>query len=330
MKLLRLNLENFRGAPDGEFSFTHPTTGATLDLIHVTGPAACGKTSFLEAIAALKDSVGSYGASPDPSRLLRRGARSGRVAGTFRLDEDERVRAGVPDALVDAALDLGEGLVPPLADAGLRAVFAAHSHDPARGKFEYFAANRRLAAGEGRKPAPLVLEAGARLGANPDKYASLRRGLLDLALSDGLRSVAEATARGILLRRDARDSLGPYRRDIAALAPGIRLAGVELSGVEPDLVFERRDGTRLGLDDLADSEKQAVLFAVTFRRLGLSRSIVLVDQPELYLAADLQLRFARELCRLGTDNQMFLATGSPEITRAAAPHEIVTLAGARP
>jgi predicted ATP-dependent endonuclease of OLD family len=44
---------------------------------------------------------------------------------------------------------------------------------------------------------------------------------------------------------------------------------------------------------------------------------VLVDQPELYLHSDVQLGFVHALGRLGVDNQLFLATGSPEITRTA-------------
>jgi len=325
MKLLRLALDNFRGAPNGEYAFTHPTTGTPLDTIYVTGPAASGKTTFLEAIAALKESVGAYGLGPNPARLLRRGARSGRVTGTWQLTPGEMARAEAKQATVEAKLDLGEGLAPDLADAGLRALFEGYSHDSALGKFEYFPANRRLSPGDGAKPLPLALEAGLRLRASPEKYACIRQALLDLALADGVGTVQEAKARGVLLKRDTRDSLAPYRADLAELAPGIRLGGVEMRGDDPELFFERPDGGRLVLDDLSDSEKQAILFCVTYRRIGLSHSLVLIDQPELYLHADVQLRFMRALGRLGTDNQTFVATGSIEITRTATPHEIINL-----
>ena len=74
---------------------------------------------------------------------------------------------------------------------------------------------------------------------------------------------------------------------------------------------------RAWLDDLSESEKQAFLFCVTFRTLGLSRSIVLVDEPELHLHADAHASFVQALGRLGVDNQIFVATGSLEITRVA-------------
>lgn len=327
MKLLRLTLDNFRGAPSGEYAFTHPTTGAPLETIYVTGPATSGKTTFLEAIAALKESVGPYGSSPDPARLLRRGARSGRVEGTWLLTPEEVAHAEVDGTTVTTTLALDPDVVPPLADAGLRSVFARYSHDPAQGKFEYFPSNRRLSARAGAEPPAFVIEAGLRLDARADKYAAIRQVLIRVALADGAKTVEEARARGVVLKSDTRDSLAPYRRDIAELAPSIRLTGVELRGDEPELVFERPDGGRLVLDELSDSEKQAVLFAVTYRRIGLSRSVVLIDLPELYLHTDQQLRFLKAVGRLGTDNQMFLATGSAEITRVAAPHEIVVLGG---
>lgn len=324
MKLLRLTLDNFRGALSGEYAFTHPATGAPLDTVYIAGPAASGKTTFLEAIAALKESVGPYGPSPDPARLLRRGAKSGRVEGTWLLTPEEAACAEVQNATVTTTLALEPDAVPSLADAGLRAVFARYSHDPGQGKFEYFPSNRRLSARAGAE-LPLALEAGLRLSARPDKYAAVGQALIRLALADGVKTVEEAKARGVLLKSDTRDSLAPYRKDLAELSPGIRLAGVEVRGGEPELFFERPDGGRLVLDELSDSEKQAVLFAVTYRRIGLSHSVVLIDQPELCLHTDQQLRFLRALGRLGADNQMFVATGSTEITRLAAPHEIVAL-----
>lgn len=325
MKLVRLALENYRGVPDGEHVFTHPVTGAALDTVHVAGPASSGKTSFLEAIVALKESVGAYGPPPDQARLLRKGASAGRIRGTFRLTAEEAMIAEVEERDVEATLELGGDAPPSLSEPGLRALFERYSHDPATGKLEYFPANRRLATRGGDPVPSLLREASMRPSAHPDKYGFLESALIDLALSDGMKTLEEATAKGILLRSDARDSLTPYRRDFAALCPNLRLLGVEARALGPALVFVRRDGVRLALDELSDSEKQAFLFAVTFRRIGLSRSIVLLDQPELYLHADAQLRFTRALAGLGADNQIFFATGSSEVTRTAASHEIIKL-----
>src|SRR5271170_5980115 len=104
MKLTRLVLENFRGAPSGAWSFTGPD-GAPLDTVFVTGPASSGKTAFLEAIAALKESVGAYGMPPLTRHLLRRGASAGKVEGTWRFTAEEMTRADLKESTVQSVLD---------------------------------------------------------------------------------------------------------------------------------------------------------------------------------------------------------------------------------
>ena len=329
MKLLRLVLENFRGAPNGAYSFVHPSTGAPVDTVLITGPAASGKTSLLEAVVALKESVGAWGPPPDPARLVRRGATAGRIEGTWLLSPSEVERASAKQATVVTRFELGENATPPELDVGLRDLFSSYDHDPEHGKFEYFPANRGLTPRAGAAVRDLAGEARQRLGSSPTKYASIKRALVDLALRDGVKTLDEAASRGLLFRSDQRDSLLPYKHDLAGMLPHLRLLGVELEDDTPELAFERDDGARLRLDDLSDSEKQAVLFVATFRRIGLSRSIVLVDQPELCLHADAQLGFVRAVEGLGVENQLFFATGSLEITRTAAAHQLIRLGGAK-
>jgi hypothetical protein len=75
MKLLDLTAEGLR-IPDGTYSFRAVRNGAPHDIVLVTGPPASGKTSFLLAIAALKEAFGPYGSPPDLRRLLGRRLRS--------------------------------------------------------------------------------------------------------------------------------------------------------------------------------------------------------------------------------------------------------------
>ena len=326
MKLLRLVLENFRGAPDGAYSFAHPSTGAPIPTVLITGPAASGKTSLLEAIAALKENAGAWGPPPDPARVVRRGAARGKVEGTWLLTPGEMEQAEAKDATIVTRFDLGADASLPDVEVGLRELFKAYDHDPARGKFEYFPANRRLLSGSGAGRGELVMEAWHRLGSSPTKYASVKKALIDLALGDGVKTLEESARQGILLRSDQRDSLLGYKRDLAGMLPHLRLLGVELEKGVPELRFERSDGVRLTLDDLSDSEKQALLFVATFRRIGLSHSIVLIDQPELPPPRRRPARPVRAVEGLGADNQIcFLATGSLEIERTAAAHQLIRL-----
>src|SRR5689334_9068004 len=105
MKILELHLEGFRGAPDGAYRFGGGD--APSELVVVTGDAGSGKTSFLEAIAAVKEAVGPYGGAPSPASCLRGGADRGRVAARWLLAPDERARSGIaePDCVTSWHLE---------------------------------------------------------------------------------------------------------------------------------------------------------------------------------------------------------------------------------
>ncbi|MFO0756457.1 MAG: hypothetical protein U0359_08195 [Byssovorax sp.] len=325
MKLVRLALEGHRGVEDGAWSFANPSGGAPLATVYVTGPAASGKTTFLEAIIALRESVGALGAAPVAEKLLRAGAKRGKIEGTFLLDPEEMARAERKEAELTVTLSLDPEAPPAQSEPLLRELFAAYSHDPAQGKLEYFPSSRRVARRGGRKPPPIEVEGHLRPARDPDKYAFIEQALIALALDDGLKTADEARSRGIVLRSEGRDSLGPCRRAMAELCASARLTGVEAFGEAHRLRFDRAAGGHGTLDDLSESEQQAFLIAATFTRLGLNRSLVLLDEPELHQHADAQLGFVRALGRLGQNNQLFLATGSLEILRTAAPHEVVRL-----
>jgi len=323
MKLLELELQNFRGAPDGVYSFRHPQSGAPLPLVLVAGGAASGKTSFLEAIVALKESVGSYGAPPSPGRLLRSGAQAGYVKGTWLLTPAEMVLAESAEAVRATALPLGPGQPPPH-DPGLERLFAAYSRDPGQCKFEYFDSGRRLTPRVGMDPD----QGGAkhlRLTRRPDKYAGLEQVWLRLAAEDGLLALQQTSAQGILLRADQRDSLAPYKATIAALAPTLRLAGVGLDGDAPRAWFEQPDGATVELYDLSDGEQQAVLLAAMHHHLGLQTSVVLLDMPELFQDEVGQARLLQGLAGLMQKGQLIAATGAGAVVEAAAGHPILRL-----
>lgn len=54
-------------------------------------------------------------------------------------------------------------------------------------------------------------------------------------------------------------------------------------------------------------------------------SIVLIDRPDLHLAADDQARFLRALASLGEDNQIIAATSSEALVAAMEAPAVVRL-----
>ena len=95
------------------------------------------------------------------------------------------------------------------------------------------------------------------------------------------------------------------------------------------VLFQKREGTVLELAELSESERQAVLFAITFRRLGLDHSVVLIDSPELHIHPSRQADFFTAICALGRDNQIIAATTSTELLSAVRPDQVIDLSSAR-
>lgn len=84
-----------------------------------------------------------------------------------------------------------------------------------------------------------------------------------------------------------------------------------------------RSGVEVGPEGLSAGQRQGVLIAASFARLVLSRSIVLLDVPDLHLHGADPAAFIPRLLRLGGDNQFIVATGSSLITSASREQTIV-------
>jgi predicted ATPase len=325
MKLLKLWIENFRGVSDGKYSFTHPTTDLRHDLVLITGDAGAGKTSLLGAIAALKELVGGYGPPPDVARLRRSGTTTGKISATWQLSDEEAARSQIRGNSLVTEVTLADGPVP-LLDAPVRALFAEFSVDPSRGKFESFPASRRLSLAPALPGRPTTFAAARhRLSSDPGKYHGLRAVLVEMAVSAAMKAADRLDARGVLTKWEQPDSFAAIKRSVSTLAPWLCMLGVQQEEGGASIRFERDNGARIELADLSESEQQALLFAVVFDRLGLNRSIVLIDTPELFLPPDAHVSFLRALLGLGADNQIFAATTSPSLLEMVSPSQVVRL-----
>jgi hypothetical protein len=315
MKLLRVVTENVRNLPDGEYPFADRTSGEPLPVVIVSGPMASGKTSLLEAIAMAKERAAAYGAPPDVRRFLRRGAAEGRVVLTLRLDESERRASdGDPIAEIDVCL---AGPRPALAPK-LAKLLSSYSHAPS-GKMEYFPAQRRLDAVRSNDAEPDELEeAHLRLRSDASKYRGVVPWLRARLRDDARELGARLSSGGFVTASDAPDSLTPLRRALEAMCPRLRLAGLGADG-EPG--FVRDDGSQASLAELSDAEKDALLLATTFQRIGLDHSIVLLDRLELHAHPEDQRRWLTALGALGRDNQLVVATSS-DVLLSTAGHGI--------
>jgi hypothetical protein len=327
MKLLRLALQNFRGVPDGEYSFADPHTGAPLSTVLVTGGPASGKTSFLEAIAVLKETVGGYGAPPDARRLVRYGRAAGRIEGTWLLTPEEQRRGGLGESTWPTEMGLGDRAGHVERDDKLARLLSQYFREATHGKVEYVPSRRRVAT-PGRAAAPPISEQAEgrqRPARDPGKYAPLLAWLTESARGNLAELGQIVEQRGVVRRAALPDSLAPVKRAIADLAPHLRLLGLDSGDSAAGLAFARATGERLSFEELSDSEHQAVLFAALFARVGLGHSIVLLDTPELFIHPTAQARFFQSILALGEDNQVFAATSSSALLDQAVPRQIIRL-----
>lgn len=330
MKISKLECRNVAGVPDGVYAFTAPGKSEPHDLTFVAGVRGAGKTRLLEAIVALKELVGAYRAPPPVSTLLEGNKRDGVLAGTFLLTEEERVAAELDAREVVVSFALGGDADSTKIARPLRTLFSRFAFQQGTGKMELFPAGRTLPPfGEATTADHEKLQ---RFGPAVTKYAGLVPALVALSAADGARALEETASRGLLLGADAPDSLAPYRSVFAKLVPELRLRGAQPprgassgDGAKPILAFERPNGDVVGVHELSESQKQAVLLGGSIVRLGLSRSIVLLDGPELHVHVADQARFLGALTSVGDDNQWIVATGSSEIMKTARREQVIAL-----
>lgn len=336
MKITKLECRNFAGVPDGVYSFVAPGRTAPHGLTLVAGVRGSGKTRLLEAIVALKELIGAYLAPPPPASLLEPGQKQGALGGTFLFTDEERAAGELDSNELTVSFPLGDaGAIEPVKlPRPVRSLFGRFAFGDPCGKVELFPASRALSPfGE---PTTAAHEKLVRFGAGATKYGGLVPSIIALSAADGARALQETAARGMLLGLDAPDSLGVYRAAIAKLAPEVRLRGAQPArgstpgdGKKPVLAFERSNGSFVDVHDLSDAQKQAVLLAGTIVRLGLSRSIVLLDSPELHVHVADQSRFLEALVSIGDDNQWIVSTGSGEIMKTARREQMIALPSPR-
>lgn len=327
MKLVELELENALGIPDGSYDLARPGASAEDRVTLVMGPRGAGKTALLEAIVFARESIGGLGPPRRPESLLRAGATSGRVHAVFRLDAEEQQSAELESAGLVVTIDLRPDAPPLDVPRGARELFGRFSADGTESKLEYFPDNRCLDA----PGAATTIDQEKRLRPTrlPLKYAGLIPSLAALSSLDGARALADAGRRGMIFSGDAPDSLGPYRHALARLVPEVDLRGVLPGDGGPELMVALRSGAVVAARALSGAQKQGLLLAGTIVRLGLDRSLVLVDTPELYIHPADHEAFFRGLLALLPHAQLIVATASDAIARCVGPHRILVLGAPR-
>lgn len=304
MKIFALRSIGVRGLADGTYTFCQPSGGPFAsasdrahDRVLIVGPPASGKTRLLELIVAVREVISPSDERIEQEPFVRIGNNTSRAVLTLWLDEDERTQIGSTEPLIDADVVFNSD-APAEQPPGLVFLFDRYAHDDGTPKLEYFSEKRRLDIGGGDVSLGEERQRRYRTSSSVRKLAFLPR------FMDSLPKRPDQERR--------------FARGVAGLARALRY------DVERHALMSGHRKVD-DLTELSASEADAVSFAATAALVGLSRSIVLVDRPELS-GLD-PVRAFEGICALGQDNQVIAATSAPELYRDFQGG-VVTLDGA--
>jgi hypothetical protein len=187
------------------------------------------------------------------------------------------------------------------ADPGLLGLMSRYDHTADVSKVVLFPARR---VGDDAAPMLSDFEASQRLmrfSATTSKYAGLQRAL------------ATHTDKGVWENA---------QRLYAALSPSSKLSGVNSLG---QIETTTSAGLKVPIYRLSFSERNAFVFAASVALMGLERSVILVDTPELGLPVGLAARWINALRERTSEAQWIVASRDPELVGLAGKSGLVEL-----
>jgi hypothetical protein len=302
VKLLRAQLFSIRGLPDMICNFGDPSTGAAHPVVAITGPGGSGKTRLIEAILAAKEVLAPYGPIAVGEPWIRDGERAAKIELTFRLDDEECRASGLAQPVVKAEALFRPRACAREADEGFLSVLERYEHGPT-GKLEYFPASRMLPPPGPAHGTSAIEQRLWRLPRDARKYGFVARFLAELPQSPERANRFAAT--------------------LSSLCPWLTYSGV--TGGDPLRCVSSRDRAPSRAHELSTAEADALLIAATATLIGLDRSIVFLDRPEISSDERNIATWAAALRGVGKDTQIVFATSSPALLQSMDARAVIEM-----
>jgi hypothetical protein len=280
MKISRFAARGVLGLRDLDLDFASGASAGPSDLVIVSGPPASGKTRLFDLMLAALEAVGPYHGmvrASDWCADLGKGARI----------EIGLVVEGSPEGAAERAIvDFTAEGVRTSVDRRVAKLVSRYDHDPTHGKREYFPEGRQRAWGARCDGLGELEQSLLRSTKDAQKYSFVPRFLAEL-------------------RHDARRR-ATFAQKLELLSPSVRFATAPRT--DPTACFKNRMREEVPFVELSSSESDAVIIAATATLLGLHRSVIFLDRPELYVSSDRLVELVEALLQLGEQNQWFIAT----------------------
>jgi hypothetical protein len=273
-----------------------------LDLIVVHGGFARGKTTFLDTIAAAKESIADYG-SPDARwDTLVGPTGSAKVRIDWEPSDDERSRAGSGETLIGSEAILGKALVPPEHPKLLMALLSQRG-DAERGSVHYLHDTRDLVGPVSFGAAET--SASERLTTRNTKFSDFYD-VLDQSQFSAVRLLAA--------------------QRFSELFPDLEVTGLRRSGISfTPALRNRRTGDERTYNTLSSSERHAFIMSLYTAKSPIVDSVLMVDAPELGFGDDGAVELVRALLRWTTRTQVIVATASAAVRSMTEAAHVVEL-----
>lgn len=291
MKISRFATRGVLGLRDLDLDFAAGASGASAgprDVVIVSGPPASGKTRLFDLMLAALEAVGPYHGmvrASDWCADLGKGARvelglliEGSVEGSVEGSPGGAAERAVVDFTADG--------VHTAVNRRVAKLVSRYDHDPTHGKREYFPEGRQRAWGARCDGLGELEQSLLRSTKDAQKYSFVPRFLAELRHDAGRRAT--------------------FARQLELLSPSVRFAAAPRK--DPTACFKNRMREEVPFVELSSSESEAVIIAATATLVGLHRSVIFLDRPELYVSSDRLAEFVGALLQLGEQNQWFIAT----------------------
>ena len=126
---------------------------------------------------------------------------------------------------------------------------------------------------------------------------------------------------------DFPDPLAQFKDAFLQLLAPKRLLDADAKAQQ--LMYEY-DGKQFSIDTLSSGEREVVNIVFDFLLRGPSDCIIFFDEPELHLHPELSYKLLQTLRSVGTNNQFFFCTHSPDIITASLDQSVLFLSPPRP
>jgi predicted ATPase len=350
MQIAKLSIQNFKGIRDLELSF-EDEAGQVRPLTLLLGDNGSGKTSVLQAIALVLSLATRRTAEPAqldwPGFLAERVSSLGntKVALEVVFGEDEQVaidEAFRPWLKQNPSSPLNPanwpGIVDPAALRRLTLVYESGALSFAEGKPGERQMGGRFYIRELLKTQPGMRSLFKRVG--DVFWFDQNRNLMTIGSRDkrGIERLRDflVTWWGFHTshrRTEETDYLGQLERRFSELFPGTRFLGVEpkpgytSSSASDSYFLLEREGRVYDLAEMSSGEQAIFPLLYEFVRLGIARSVVLIDELELHLHPPQQQALLSALHRIGPDCQFIVTTHSPYLEQVTPDEEEIRLPG---